>query len=59
MVSNYGQPLWTAYTTMTFDLAFNLQGLCRGTGYRPEITSAGVPELSMKIASLPEQLTQP
>ena len=47
-----------AYTTMTFDLAFDLrgpiQGQRRGTGYHPDIE----PKWFQTMASLPGQLSQ-
>ena len=48
---------------MTFDLAFDLQGQTqvkgRGTGYRPKIMPAHIPQWSQTIASPTEQLTRP
>ena len=48
---------------MTFDLIHDLPGKFkvkgRGTGYRPENTSAGVQNWSETIASLAEKLTRP
>ena len=53
----------TKLATMTFDLAFDLQGQIqgrrRGTGYNPEATLASEPKMFQTKCSLPEQLTQP
>ena len=62
MVSNDSQPPCAAYMIKNFDLAFDSQTKFkvkrRGTGCRPEITSASVPKWYQTIASLPEQLTR-
>ena len=62
MVSNDSWPPLATYTTMTFDMAFDLrgkiQGLSTATGYLLEIVRTYA-KMVQPIAVLPEQLTQP
>ena len=48
---------WPSTFYLTCKVKIKVKG--RGTGYRPEITSARVPKLPRTIASLPEQFLQP
>ena len=63
MASDDRYPPGSTYTTITFDLTFDLQcqiqGQRRDTGYSPEIPTTCVPKLCHTTDSLPGQLAQP